>query len=345
MYAVSGTDLNKVLATPERLNCSKPGCFEVFQGFSPLTLTQDNFQISSSTTAILRFGPQAATPVIALQDLGKSKLVSLSIPGLPQPAAGSASGLSVSNPQRPIAVKATPKTMPSSTATCGTSKPAKQEGAPQQPLFLYTTNGGDPSLNNQYGITPPTEYYQSTCISTARFTDGATTTVKAIAIAPGELPSQMATARFYRSGNTILPVYSQALSPSSYKTYRFVWHPLLTAAGAVEWDLNAPKDSTKSGIAASGILNAGDSTELVFSGVDVLANSATTPITFTFDNVMLANALFNYDTIAKTLKLMITTTMTLKPGHKEVIMNAYIPGPDGAAKMTQILLPFDVTKR
>jgi hypothetical protein len=306
VYALSGTDFTK-LATGTNWNCETSSCLEVFQGFSPLTLTKEDFEVTSPTSAILRFGPQASSPRIGLQAVGGVQKVVLSVP--PPPAGA---------PPAP----------------------------PAQPLLLFTTDDSRPSLSSNYEITPPTTVYAGPPgIDTSPFQDHATTTVKAIAIGVEQMPSEMAVAKFYRNGTSVLPVYTQASSPSSFKFYRFVWHSGVANASTVEWDLSVPADTSKGGVIASGVLNAGDSTQIEFSGVNALPNSAMTPITFTYDNILVPNALFSYDATKKTLKLMITTTMTAKPGHKEIVMNAYVKGTDGTAKATQILLPFDVTKR
>jgi len=307
LYEVSGTDFTK-LAAGANWNCKNPNCLEAFRGFSPLTLTKDNFEVASPTTAILRFGPQALPPKIALQTVGAAKKILLSVP----PPAGVA-------PPVP----------------------------PAQPLLLYTTDDSTPTLTSDYKIAAPTTVYPGAPgIDTSPFPNQAATTVKAIAIGTDQMPSEVAVAKFYRNGSLVLPVYTQAPSPSSFKFYRFVWHSGVPNASAVEWDLSVPTDAAaKAAVTASGVLNAGDSTEISFSGVDVLPNSAVTPITFAYDNVLVPNALFSYDATKKTLKLMITTTMTAKPGHKEVVMNAFVAGTDGTTKATQIFLPFDVTKR
>lgn len=111
----------------------------------------------------------------------------------------------------------------------------------------------------------------------------------------------------------------------------------------MEWDLSVSASTSKTGITASGILNQGDSAELTFSGVDVLPNSAA-PIIFAFDNALIPNALYSYDN-TKRHKANDYYDDNSKAGHKEFVMNAYVKGADGVSKVTQILLPFDVTKR
>jgi len=337
VYKLNGNDLTNLAA---KLNCKEPKCFEVFQGFTRLTLTKENFDVASPTTAILRFGPQSPEPTISVDKVGAATLIALSatVQGAGETVA--LAGFTVSNPQPP----AHPKPIVKAPGAGGKGSKVIKDQSAAQSMILYTTNGTAPTISQDKGIAAPTAIYQSP-IDPTQFADHATTTVEAIAIGANQLPSEVAVAKFYRNGSLLLPLYTQPSSPSSYNSYRFVWHPGATKADAVEWDLSVPPKAPKTAVAASTILNAGDSTEVDFSGVEVLANSVTTPITFTYDNALVPNALFSYDATKKTLRLMITTAMTAKPGHKEVVMNAFVKGTDGTGKATQVILPFDVTKR
>jgi hypothetical protein len=123
----------------------------------------------------------------------------------------------------------------------------------------------------------------------------------------------------------------------AYKSLRFIWHP--TDDDAVEWDLSIPQEP-KTPVTASAILNVGDSTQIAFSGVDLSNN----PSTVTFDNVPLPSGTFSYAADKKTLTVLITSSMTAKPGHKELTVTD--PGPVvPPAKPKTIQLPFDVTRR
>ena len=69
---------------------------------------------------------------------------------------------------------------------------------------------------------------------------------------------------------------------------------------------------------ASAILNVGDSTQIVFSGVDIIG---TPPIRLTFDNVVVDPTTYSYEATKKTLTVAVTTAMTAKPGHKEMTLS------------------------
>jgi hypothetical protein len=120
-----------------------------------------------------------------------------------------------------------------------------------------------------------------------------------------------------------------------------VWHP--DSGEPVEWDLPVPPQ-TAAAVTASAILNQSDSTEVTLSNVQI---SPILPITFTYDGVPLTTSpIFKYDAAAMTLKILITSNMTAKPGHKESLMNGFTVDPgSGTPKAVQIELPFEVTKR
>lgn len=119
-----------------------------------------------------------------------------------------------------------------------------------------------------------------------------------------------------------------------YKALRFVWH--YAPGESMEWDLPVPQEA-KATVTASAILNEGDSTQLIFSGVD---NTLIAPLTLVFDNAAIVPTTYQYDRSKKTLTVAITTLMTSKPGHKEMTLSdSSTPNPK------KIQLPFDVTKR
>jgi Chitobiase/beta-hexosaminidase C-terminal domain len=199
--------------------------------------------------------------------------------------------------------------------------------------FFYTTDGQTPTEKS------------------ARYTGpidvSSTETLKAIAVAENYSPSEVAKATYEidPSGSAKphpapKPAPPLAAPEFSYKSYRFVWYP--AEGEPIEWDLSAPQESAP-GVTASEILNTGDSTQITFSGVNVLNDK--TKMTFSFDNALISNPIFSYDATKKTLKFFITTAMTSKPGHKEIILNGYTQGPNGKLTAAQVLLPFDVTKR
>lgn len=132
-----------------------------------------------------------------------------------------------------------------------------------------------------------------------------------------------------------LPVYE-------YKSLNFVWH----APGdtQVAWSLDVPQEKKPSVTATPAILNVGDSTQIVFSGVDPVLNSVP-PVTLTFDNVAVDGRTYKYEAAKKTLTVEITTAMTSKPGHKEMTLTGSVTGPDGKPQTKTIQLPFEVTKR
>jgi hypothetical protein len=124
-----------------------------------------------------------------------------------------------------------------------------------------------------------------------------------------------------------------------YKSLRFIWHS--AENGKIEWDLPIPPE-TKTPITASAILNMGDSAQIVFSGVEM---EGTHP-TATFDGLPVSTFL-KYDKAKKTLTALITTSMTSKPGHKELTLtdDQLPPGSGPTAEKKQVQLPFDVTRR
>jgi hypothetical protein len=129
----------------------------------------------------------------------------------------------------------------------------------------------------------------------------------------------------------------------SYKALTFVWHS--ESGEDIEWPLSFPKES-KTPITASSILNVGDSTQLVFSDVDV-AGAPLTSLSLVFDGVPIsAIGGYSYEAQAKKLTVAITTTMTAKPGHKEMTLTyTPPPAPGKAPKPAHVQLPFEVTKR
>jgi hypothetical protein len=212
-------------------------------------------------------------------------------------------------------------------------------------VIFYTVDGNTPSTESS-----ATNHYYTRPFSLAH--GPPITTIKAIAISDGHIPSAVAVAQVIPDPTdaskfiTIqLPTSTGTASQPTYKAYRFIWY---TAKGEpVEWDLPVPQE-TPVAVTASAILNQSDSTEITFGNVQVLANSPTLPITFTFDGNVLTSPspVFKYDPAAQTVKILITSSMTAKPGHKELLLNGYTMAPGtGTPKAVQIELPFDVTKR
>jgi hypothetical protein len=203
--------------------------------------------------------------------------------------------------------------------------------------FFYTTDGTTPTTDPLQS-----QYYEGPFVLSAK------TTLKVIAATADHLPSTVAIAKVIAKPNDakhldiiVVPTVTGTASQLAYKSYRFVWHPL--SGDAVEWDLPVPQQ-TPAAVTASSILNQSDSTEITFSNVQV---SPTLPITFTYDGVLLTtNPIFKYDAAAMTLKVLITSSMTAKPGHKELLLNGFTVSPGSSTpKAVQIELPFDVTKR
>jgi hypothetical protein len=127
-----------------------------------------------------------------------------------------------------------------------------------------------------------------------------------------------------------------------YKSLRIIWHA--SDEESVEWDLSIPQE-TRTPITASSILNVGDSTQIVFSGVDIPGTPTPAPV-LVFDGTVVNSTTYKYEAAKKTLTVAITTIMTSKPGHKEMTLSYYasaIPGQQ--AKLVQLQLPFEVTKR
>ncbi len=312
LFTLTGTDLLN-LPGPANWSCGGNGCLEVFEGMSPIQLGIDNFQVPSATTAVIALGPKTAIPEISFT--GNKITIRASGAGAKK------------NPPVPLAYPAAPPL------------PAHANPPKDPTQFFYTIGGAAPVVGPA-----ATLYSDATGIPTGGFAVGANIIVKAMATAPNQMPSPVAEARFYKTAaNNLVPQYVLNASSGSYKFYRFLWHS--TIGVPVEWDLSIPIDAAKSGVIASTILNVSDSTEVEFSGVNVLPDSPNSRISFLYNDQLVPNALFSYDAIKKVLKLMITSDMTAKPGHKEIVLNGFLQDTDGTSKTTQILLPFDVTKR
>jgi hypothetical protein len=209
------------------------------------------------------------------------------------------------------------------------------DGTPGAIIF-YTVNGESPTPDPSKSI-----YYEGS-ISLKP----SETTIESIAVAPNHFPSAVAIAKVQSNGpHHVMQISSSSGTASqlAYKSYRFVWH---TASGEpVEWDLPVPQQ-TPATVTASAILNESDSTEITFSNIQPLDTAQ--PITFTYDGNVLTNPapVFKYNPAAQTVKILITSAMTAKPGHKELLLNGYTLAPGSATPAAvQIELPFDVTKR
>jgi hypothetical protein len=135
------------------------------------------------------------------------------------------------------------------------------------------------------------------------------------------------------------PTAAAAPNPYEYKSLKFIWHA--SEAEAVAWDLSIPQ-ATKTAVTASAILNAGDSTQIVFNGLDPVLGP---PLALTFDNVVIDPRTYKYEGSKKSLTVEITAAMTSKPGHKEMTLTGFVTGPDQKQTQKQIQLPFDVTRR
>jgi len=90
----------------------------------------------------------------------------------------------------------------------------------------------------------------------------------------------------------------------------------------------------------------GDSTQLVFKYVEIPKNpDVANPIQkLVFDNNPLPNDTYKYDSAAKTLTVLVTTTMTSKPGHKVIIVY-YLKQGKTEAETLSPPLSFEVTRR
>jgi hypothetical protein len=143
------------------------------------------------------------------------------------------------------------------------------------------------------------------------------------------------------SKTTAVLQLSRPVAPAiayDYKALRFIWH--ISATESMEWDLSVPQEA-KVPVTASAILNVGDSTQIIFSGVDIIG---TKPLRLVFDNVVVDPSTYSYDIPKKALTVAITTSMTSKPGHKEMTLSDSVTAP-GAQKPKSVQLPFEVTKR
>jgi len=215
-------------------------------------------------------------------------------------------------------------------------------------LTINDASGGSTVFFTKDGKSNPdtTLSDKVTTVYSGPFSLNAAVIIKAVAVSPGQVSSGISTTRIVKGSDGQFVAFSTSPAPASklsYKSYRFVWHPAYGAP--VEWDLPIPS-ATPSAVTASTILNESDSTEVTFSNVQVLPNSAALPITFAFDGTVLPAPIFKYDSVAMTVKILITSAMTAKPGHKELLMNGYTLAPGtSTASAVQIELPFDVTRR
>jgi Fn3 associated len=215
-------------------------------------------------------------------------------------------------------------------------------------LTINNASGGSTIFFTKDGTSnpDPTLSDHATSVYSWPFSLSAPMTIKAVAISAGQVSSGVSTTKIVKGSDGQFVAVSTSSAPASqlsYKSYRFVWHPAYGAP--VEWDLPMPP-ATPSAVTASTILNQSDSTEVTFRNVQVLPNSATLPITFTFDGAVLPAPIFKYDPVAMTVTILITSAMTAKPGHKELLLNGYTLAPGtSTANAVQIELPFDVTRR
>jgi hypothetical protein len=314
VYTVTGTDFEN-LQSPKNWNChvsdsdksnsDKPDsdCLEVYEGLSKFTLTPDNFQVTSRTTAVITFAPAPDNSVMT-----------------PTPVIGLANG----------------------SKTMASISDVDTDGKDTNARIFYTTDGTtpttDPSVSNLYYERKP-------------FPITAKPTIKAIAVSEKHFPSTVATATVIAKANeknafdvVQIPASTGTASQLAYKSFRFVWHNA-SHGELIEWDLPVPQ-TTPAAVTASTILNESDSTEVTFSNIQPLDTAQ--PITFTYDGNVVTNPapVFKYDPAAGTVKILITTAMTAKPGHKELLLNGFTLAPGTATPAAvQIELPFDVTKR
>lgn len=298
VYTLSGTDFESLLS-PAAWNCTARGndCLEVYQGLSKLSLTPDNFEVASRTTATLTVPPPTAAPFVYLTNTtSKSK------------------GKNVTTTKATL-----------STATAGAS-------------LLYTTDN----------TTPNPVLNTSTTVYNEPFPVTKPGMLQVMAVQPGDLAPALVKVLIVPDPDgkfVAFPQTPSAASQLAYKSCRFIWYT--TRGEKVEWDLPIPQ-LTPAAVTASAVLNESDSTEITFSNVQVIASSAQYPITFTWDgNVLTTPApVFKYDPAGQTVKILITSAMTAKPGHKELLLNGYtMASGTTTPEAVQIELPFDVTKR
>ncbi len=375
VYTVAGNDLMQLWPI-DKWGCRNRGrnCLEVYQGLTPVPLSRRNFQVASKTTAILSIDPPLPAPLIAVEATAcpapksSSALAPKPVspppaqkPAAPVPAPGSAPVPSTSGATsattlvKPPPAPVSPKPAKASSApTC--NNPSDQIAivdANSSATILYTTDGLPPdrTLVNPDTFVYDKQFKVQPDPKTKR------ENIQAIAILPGQVFSEASSAVVVPTSDQIkktgkgarqasykaIPMSLATSGQLSYKSYRFVWRPVF--GEPVEWDLAVPQ-ATPAPVTASAILNESDSTEITFSNINIQPTTASNPITFLFDGQPVQNAVFKYDPVGMTMKVLITSVMTAKPGHKELLLNGYTLAEGSVTPSpVQIELPFDVTKR
>jgi hypothetical protein len=367
IYTLTGNDLMQLWSI-DKWTCGyrTRNCLDVYQGLTPVPLTLANFQIASKTTAVLSVDPPLPAPLISFSPAVKCKPTPKppSPAPAPAPAPVPAPAPKPGSPP-PVSPAPAPAPAPKPTPPAPTVPPAPapvvKPAAPAQAkaaactphpdqiaisdtnsaaIIFYTTDGVSPDRTLSL---PSTKVYDKP-FTIARGIHPEE--INAIAVSPGQVVSALSTALIVpASGNSHKAVSKTTATASqlSYKSYRFVWHPVY--GEPVEWDLPIPQ-STAPAVAASAILNESDSTEITFSNIQIQPNSSSYPISFLFDGQPVVSPVFKYDPVGMTMKVLITSSMTAKPGHKELLLNGYTLGPGSVTPtLVQIELPFDVTKR
>jgi hypothetical protein len=114
------------------------------------------------------------------------------------------------------------------------------------------------------------------------------------------------------------------------------------ARRTVEWDLAIPKAETPKLSVSPTYLHIGDSTKVSFVGGDLAKVISVSSVDFEGT----ALSADKFDVSAKTLKIIIPTSVTKTVGHKEITVTAAVPNDGGAGtKPTTIQLPIDVVRQ
>jgi hypothetical protein len=349
VYALTGNDLLNI--PMPTLNCDQEHglpCLEAYQGLTQIPLSAHNFQRMSQTYAVITVPPPLPAPLVNVNDVCTTE----TLPAAQKPRA-TGSTASPNPPQTQRASAPTPSSSiaarqekPTTTQTKCSPAISITDGDANATIF-FVEEGVDPDLglNN-----PTTKIYKApfpvaipagrrveVLSALAKSSDGTESSLTRVEIVQG---SGTGTTKNY----AVYPTTTETSSQLIYKTYRFVWHP--TYGDPIEWELPIPTPTAPT-VTASIVLNVSDSTDVTFSNVQILPSTAANPVTFTFDGAVLnPTPTFTYDPVAMTIKVLITSNMTLKPGHKVLLLNGFTQAP-GVSSLTaaHIELPFDVTKR
>jgi len=363
VYTLTGNDLMQLWSI-NKWTCGyrTRNCLDVYQGLTPVPLSLANFQVASKTTAVLSVDPPLPAPFITFSAAVTCKATPKPPGPGPAPAPAPMPG-GPAPPAPPPAPAPAPKPVPPAAGAppAPAPLPVHKPAAPVQAtagvctphpdqITITDTNSSANIFYSTDGTSPDkTLALPSTKVYDKPFSlaHGAhAEEINAIAVSPGQVVSALSTALIVpASGGSHRAIATTTATASqlSYKSYRFVWHPVY--GEPVEWDLPIPQ-ATAPAVAASAILNESDSTEIIFSNIQIQPNSPSFPISFLFDGQLVVSPVFKYDPVGMTMKVLITSSMTAKPGHKELLLNGYtLASGSVTPTQVQIELPFDVTKR